>query len=138
MLLFTLIIALMLHLKSLRRENLRYSAFFHACETPALFIDAKETIRDLNASAQGLLGYSPTQLSGLKWFEKLLPEETRFRSGDRAFPAVWRDGEGSFVSPLLCADGAVTEMKFTVTKLPEPLKGTILTLADNSAPCENM
>ncbi len=131
-LLFTLIIALMLHLKNLQKEKLRYSAFFHHCDTPVLFIDAKNTVRDLNESAQTLLGYSKAQLINQIWYEKLLPHESSIQLRQRLRQENNKDDKSVFYAPLINANGDNAETRFTLTKFPAPLKGYILTLPESS------
>ncbi len=131
-LLFTLIIALMLHLKNLQKENLRYSAFFHHCDTPALFIDTKNTIRDLNESAQTLLGCTKAQLINQIWYEKLLPHESSLQIRQRLYRENHKVEKSEFCVPLICANGDIVETLVTLTKFPEPLEGFILALPDRS------
>jgi PAS domain S-box-containing protein len=131
-LLFTLIIALMLHLKNLQKKNLRYSAFFYHSHIPALFIDAKSTIRDLNESAQTLMGYTKAQLINQVWYEKLLPKESSLQIRQRLLQEKNRDEKSEFNAPLINANGDIAETLFTLTKFPAPLKGFILTLPDSS------
>lgn len=127
-LLFTLIIALMLYLKNLQREMLTYSALFHHSDTPALFVDAKGAIRDMNESAQALLGYTKAQLIDRKWFESVLPHERSLQIEDRLYRADKKGGKSEFSAPLIRAGGELLETDFTLKKLPEPLKGSLLTL----------
>ncbi len=127
-LLLTLIIALTAHLKKLQRENLRYKAYFQCAETPTLLIDTKGTIRDLNKSAQELLGYTKEQLSGQKWYEKLLPDEAALSISHRICHADKKEVLTKFNAPLISANGDVLEAAFSLSTFPEPLKGSVLSL----------
>ena len=127
-LLFTLIIALMLHLKNLQREKLKYSALFHHSDTPTLFIDAEGKIRDINESAQALLGYTKAQLIDQKWFERVVPDESSLQIRHRLYRTDKKSGKSEFSAPLIRAGGDLLETDFTLKKLPEPLKGSLLTL----------
>ncbi|WP_345976301.1 PAS domain S-box protein [Sulfurimonas sp. HSL3-7] len=129
LLLFTLIIALTAYLKDLQEEKLRYRTFFQHTKTAALFIDAKGIIRDLNKSAQALTGYTKEQLTGQKWYEKLLADEAALAISHRLCHADTREVIHTFNAPLISADGAnILEASFTLTPFPKPLKGSILTL----------
>ncbi len=131
-LLLTLIFALTLYLKNLQKENLKFNTLFCHSETPTLFINAKGVIHDLNLSAQNLLGYSKTQLSKQKWYEKLIPDERSLQVRHLVHQALKKDEKSTFTAPVICADGTVLEIDFTLSRLPEPLKGSILTLVDKS------
>lgn len=130
-LLFTLIIALMLYLKNLQKERLRFSAFFYHSGTPAIFIDAENTIRDLNESAQALLGYTKAQLINQKWHEKLLPDERSRQLMQRLSQENKGHEKSGFSVPLIRANGDISEIELTLRRFPAPLKGSILTLIDN-------
>lgn len=123
-LLFTLIIALMFYLKNLQRELLRYGTFFRQCDTPALFVDTKGAIRDINESALTLLGYTKEQLAGQKWHQALLRDQMPLPIPRTAA----RGEEASFVVPLVRADGTLLEANVTRKSAPGPLKGALLTL----------
>jgi PAS domain S-box-containing protein len=131
-LLFTLIIALMFHLKNLQKENLRYRAFFHGSDIPALFIDTKNTVRDLNGSAEAMLGCTKAQLINQIWHERLLPYESSLQIRQRLHQENNKDAKSEFYAPLVIANGAIAEICFTLTKFPAPLQGFILTLTDRS------
>jgi len=127
-LLFTLIIMLMRHFKKLQRENLRYRTFFLHAQTPAFFIDAKERIRDLNENAIKLSGYSREQIAVRKWDELLLSEITARQIRQRISDAGTND-KIEFTASLCCADGSLMERAFTLSKLPYPLSGFILSIS---------
>jgi len=127
-LLFTLIIMLMRHLKKLQRENLRYRTFYLHAQTPAFFIDADERIRDLNENAIKLSGYTREQITARKWDELLLSET----SARRVRQSVSDDAANEkieFTASLHCADGSLMERTFTLSKLPYPLTGSILSIS---------
>ena len=127
-LLLTLIIALTAHLKKLQRENLRYETYFQNAERATLFIDAKGVIRDLNKSALKLSGYTKKQLTGQKWYEKLLPGEAAIPISHRIYHTDGKEVVYKFNALLINADGDVSEAAFTLSPFPEPLKGSELTL----------
>ena len=131
-LIVTLVIALMVYLKNLQKENLKFYTLFCHSETPTLFIDAKGVIRDLNESAQTLLGYSKERLIGQKWYEKLLPDEAALQTRHRVYQTLKSSERSTFLSPLIRANGNLLEINFTLSKLPKPLNGSILTLVDMS------
>ncbi len=128
-LLFTLIIALTAHLKKLQKENLRYRTSFQNAERATLFIDAKGVIRDLNKSALKLSGYTKEQLTGQKWYEKLLPDEAAFPIRNRIYHTDKKEVVHKFNASLISANGDVSEAAFTLSPFPEPLKGSELTVA---------
>jgi len=131
-LLLTLIIALMFHLKKLHKENLRYGAFFHGSDIPALFIDTKNTVRDLNESAETMLGCTKAQLINQVWYERLLPHESSLQIRQRLYQENNKDEKNVFYTPLVTANGDLAETRFTLTKFPAPLQGFILTLTDRA------
>ena len=127
-LLFTLIIMLMRHLKNLQRENLRYRRFFLHAQTPAFFIDAKDKVRDLNESAMRLSGYTKEQLTAQRWDEILLSQTHGWQVNHSVGNAA-SDGKIEFMASLRCADGSVMESACTLSKLPDPLRGSILSFS---------
>ncbi len=131
-LLFTLIIALMLYLKNIQRENLRFNTLFFHSDTPILFINSKGIIQELNRSAETLMGYSKAQLTHQKWFEKLLPDETSLQIRHQIHRTLNKEEKIRFTAPVIRADGTVLEAGFTLEHLPKPLKGFILTLEDRT------
>lgn len=131
-LLITLVFALMLYLKNLQKENLRFKTLFYYSETPTLLITPKGVILDFNRSAQTLLGYSKAQLTGQKWFEKLLPDERSLQVRHQIHQALKKEDKSTFAAPIISADGTILDVDFTLNTLPQPLKGSILTLIDIS------
>jgi len=132
-LLITLIIALMAYLKRVQRENVKNSALFDYSDVPTLFINAKGNIVDLNRSAQTLLGYSKKQLASQQWYEKLLPDESSIQIRHQIHQHLKTDGHTTFNSHLVRADGQLLEVNYTLSALPEPIKGSVLTLIDVTA-----
>jgi PAS domain S-box-containing protein len=129
-LLLTLIIALVAYLKRLQKESLKNSALFDYSDVPTLFINAKGTIVELNQSAQTLLGYSKKQLASQKWYEKLLPNESSIQIRHQIHQTLKEDARSTFTSYLTRANGQLLEINYTLSTLPEPFKGSILTLVD--------
>ncbi|MEE8589147.1 MAG: sensor domain-containing diguanylate cyclase [Sulfurimonadaceae bacterium] len=129
-LLLTLIIALVAYLKRLQKESLKNSALFDYSDVPTLFINAKGTIVELNQSAQTLLGYSKKQLASQKWYEKLLPNESSIQIRHQIHQTLKEDARSTFTSYLTRANGQLLEINYTLSALPEPFKGSILTLVD--------
>jgi len=126
----TLVILLMRHLKNLQKENLRYRTFFRHAQTPAFFIDAKGKIRELNDNALKLSGYTKEQLTLRNWEEMLLSEGSARQVRQRIVDAD-RNDKMEFTASLHCAGGYVVEADFTLSKLPDPLRGSILSLSEN-------
>ncbi|MGB5965836.1 MAG: diguanylate cyclase [Sulfurimonadaceae bacterium] len=131
-LLITLVFALTLYLKNLQKESLKNSALFDYSDVPTLFINAKGAIVDLNQSAQALLGYSKKQLLQQKWYEKLLPDERSLQIRHHIHQTLKEDARSTFTSYLVRANGQLLEIDYTLSALPEPLNGSILTLVDVS------
>ncbi len=131
-LLLTLIFSLTLYLKNLQKENLKNSALFNFSDVPTLFISTNEKVADLNQSALTLLGYSKKQLSSKKWYERLLPDETSIRIRHQIHKNLNADARATFSTYLVRADGELLESKCTLTLLPKPCRGAILTLIDIS------
>lgn len=129
-LLITLVFALTLYLKNLQKESLKNSALFDYSDVPTLFINAKGAIVDLNQSAQALLGYSKKQLLQQKWYEKLLPDERSLQIRHHIHQTLKEDARSTFTSYLVRANGQLLEIDYTLSALPEPLNGSILTLVD--------
>ena len=99
-------------------------------DVATLFINAKGHIVDLNQSAKTLLGYSKKQLSTQKWYEKLLPDERSVQIRHQIHKSLKDDGRSTFSSSLVRADGQILEIDYTISALPEPVKGSILTLVN--------
>ena len=131
-LLLTLIVSLTFYLKNLQKENLKSSALFNYSDVPTLFIGANEKVTDLNQAALTLLGYSKKQLSSQKWYERLLPDETSIQIKHQLHKNLNTDARSTFSAYLIRANGELLETKCTLTLLPKPAKGTILTLVDIS------
>lgn len=127
-LLFILIIMLTRHLKNLQRENLRYRTFFLLAQTPAFLIDEKGRVRDLNENAIKLSGHTKEQLAAQKWDEMLL-SETSVRQVKQRIGNADTNGNIEFTASLRCSDGTLIERGFTLSKLPDPLRGSILSLS---------
>lgn len=132
-LLLTLIIALMIHLKKLRKEALKSQALFDYTDTPTLFINSKGTLLDINQAAQTLTGYPKKQLLNQKWYEKLLPEGSALQIGRLIHQTPKNDGRTTFISSLIRADGNLLEVRCTLSNLPAPLRGAVLTLEEITA-----
>ena len=129
-LLITLIFTLTIYLKKLQKESLKNSALFDHSDVATLFINAKGHIVDLNQGAETLLGYSKRQLASQKWYEKLLPDENALQIRHQIHKALKEDTRMSFHSFLVCANGKVMKVNYTLSAMSEPLKGMILTLSD--------
>ncbi len=129
-LLITLIFTLTIHLKKLQKESLKNSALFDHSDVATLFINKKGHIVDLNQSAQTLLGYSKKQLASQKWYEKLLPDERSIQIRHQIHQSLKTDSRSTFSTYLIRADGQILEINYTMSILPEPVKGSILTLVD--------
>ncbi len=128
----TLIFSLTIYLKKLQKENRRNSALFNYSDVATLFIDANEKVAELNQSALTLLGYSKKQLSAQKWYERLLPDETAIQIRHQIHKSLDADARASFSTYLVRANGELLESNCTLTLLPKPYRGTILTLVDVS------
>jgi len=127
----TLIFTLTLYLKKLQKESLKNSALFDHSDVATLFINAKGHIVDLNQSAETLLGYSKKQLSTQKWYEKLLPpDENALQLRHQIHKTLKEEAHINFHSFLVSANGKVLEIDYTLSAMPEPIKGMILTLND--------
>ena len=129
-LLITLIFTLTIYLKKLQKESIKNSALFNYSDVPTLFINAKGTVVELNESAQTLLGYSKKQLSSQKWYEKLLPDENALQVRHQIHKTLKEEARISFHSFLVPANGKVLEVNYTLSTMPEPIRGMILTLND--------
>ncbi len=129
-LLITLIFTLTIYLKKLQKESLKNRALFDHSDVATLFINTKGHIVDLNQSAQTLLGYSKKQLASQKWYEKLLPDENALQLRHQIHKTLKEDVRISFHSFLVSANGKLQEIDYTLSALPEPIKGMILTLND--------
>ncbi len=126
-LLFTLIIALMFHLKKLYRENLKYRLLFRRSAEPTLLLGTKGTVLDLNDSAAALLGYTKERLVGQKWYAKLLPDKAETVIRERLDKALRRRDVEYFNAQIVGADGLLHEAACRLTPLPKPLRGAVLT-----------
>lgn len=131
-LLLTLIFTLTLYLKNLQKENRKNNALFNYSDVPTLFINTDEKVADLNQNALTLLGYSKKQLSAKKWYERLLPDETVPQIRDQIHKSLQADARATFNTHLVRANGELLESKCTLTLLPKPNRGAILTLIDIS------
>ncbi|MEN8146518.1 MAG: PAS domain-containing protein [Campylobacterota bacterium] len=129
-LLLTLIFALTTYLKNLQKENQKNRALFDYSDVPTLLINSRGVIVELNQSAQTLLGYSKKQLASQKWYEKLLPDESAVQIRHKIHQTLKEDTRITFHSYLIPAKGKVLEIDYTLSVLPAPLKGSILTLVD--------
>ena len=131
-LLITLVFTLTLYLKKLQKESLKNSALFDYSDVPTILLSAKGTIVDLNQSAQTLLGYTKKQLVSQKWYEKLLPDESALQIRHQVHQTLKEDARSTFTSYLVRASGQLLEINYTLSALPQPHKGNILTLVDVS------
>ena len=129
-LLITLVITLTTYIKKLQKENIKNSALFTHSNVPTLFINAKGRIAGLNESAIALLGYSKKQLSTQQWYEKLLPDERSVQIRHQIHQHLKTEGSTTFNAHLIRADGKLLEIDYTITGLPQPLNGSLLTLID--------
>ncbi len=128
----TLILALMTYLKNLQKESLKNSALFDYSDVPTLLINSKGIIVELNRSAQTLLGYSKKELASQNWYEKLLPDENAIQLRHKVHQTLKEEKRITFHSCLIPAEGKVLEIDYTLSALPAPLKGSILTLVDTT------
>ncbi len=126
----TLILALMTYLKNLQKESLKNSVLFDYSDVPTLLINSKGIIVELNQSAQTLLGYSKKQLASQNWYEKLLPDESAIQIRHKIHQTLKEDARITFRSYLIPSKGKLLEIDYTLSALPAPLKGSILTLVD--------
>ena len=118
------------NIKKLQKENIKNSALFTHSHIPTLFINAKGRIVDLNESAITLLGYSKKQLSTQQWYEKLLPDERSVQIRHQIHQRLKTEGSSTFNAHLIRADGKLLEIDYTISRLPQPLNGSLLTLID--------
>ena len=125
-----LIFALFNYTKRLHQERLKYGALYNYSDVPTLYLSPKGAILDTNESALTLLGYSKRQLIKSRWYEKLLPDENALRVRHQIHQALKEDARFTFKSALIRFNGTVLEVNYTITQLPEPLSGYILTLVD--------
>ena len=131
-LLLTLVFLLFTYIKRLQRENIKSSSLFEYSDVATLFINTKGIVVDLNESAKSLLGYSKKQIASQKWYEKLLPDENAVKIRHYIHQTIKKDARTSFSSPLICANGGILVCQCHLTRLPEPLRGTLLTLVDST------
>ncbi len=125
-----LIIVLTAYLKKLQKENLKNSTLFEHSSVPSLFISSKGLILDINQAALTRIGYSKKQLIRQKWYEKLLPDERSVQIRHQIHKSLKKDGKSTFNSYLVCADGQLLEIDYTLSVLPAPIRGSLLTLND--------
>jgi len=129
-LLLTLVFLLFTYTKKLQRENIKNSTLFEYSDVATLFINTKGVIVDLNESAKSLLGYSKKQIALQQWYEKLLPDENAIKIRHHIHQTLKEDARSSFNTPIICADGKMLACQCHLTSLPEPLRGTLLTIVD--------
>lgn len=129
-LIITLVITLSSYIKKMQRESIKNITLFQHSHVPTLFINAKGNIADLNQSAVTLLGYSKKQLSAQQWYAKLLPDEQSVQIRHQIHQHLKTDDSYTFNAHLIRADGKPLEIDYTISALPQPLKGSLLTLID--------
>jgi len=125
-----LIFSLFIYTKRLHQERLKYSILYNYSDVPSLFLTPKGQIFDVNESALTLVGYTKKQLIKRKWYEKLLPDENALQVRHQIHQALKEDARYTFKSTLIRFNGTALEVNYTITLLPEPLSGYILTLVD--------
>ena len=131
-LLITLLFSLMVYLKNLQKENLRLKTLFDHSKTPTLFVNSRGIVQDLNNSALSFLGFSKARLTGQNWFDRLIADEHALVLRHQVHQHLRKDEERTLSAPVIRSDGTLVEINITLTPLPEPLKGFILTLADDT------
>lgn len=129
-LLLTLIFTLTFYIKNLQQETLRNKALFDYSDLPTLYINTRERITEANQSALTLLGYTLPQLTSKKWYEKLLPDESAVPIRHRLHQNLNDDARACFNTVMVCAGGQLLEVNATLTLLPKPSRGALLTLID--------
>jgi len=83
---------------------------------------------ELNDNALKLCRYTREELTLRNWEEMLLSEASARQVRQRIVDA---NDKIEFTASLRCADGNVVERVFTLSKLPDPLRGSILSLSEN-------
>ena len=129
-LLLTLIFLLFTYVKKLQRENIKNSTLFEYSNVSTLFINRQGIVVELNESAKSLLGYTKRQIASQKWYEKLLPDEHAVQIRHHIHQTIKNDARTNFDAHVIRANGEVLECHCNLTNLPEPLRGTLLTLVD--------
>lgn len=127
---FILILALFIHTKKLHQERLKYGILYNYSDIPSLYLSPKGSILDANESALTLIGYTKKQLFKRKWYEKLLPDENALLVRHQIYQSLKEDVRFSFKNTLIRFNGSALEIDYTLTKLPEPLSGFLLTMID--------
>lgn len=129
-LLLTLIVTLAFYIKKLQREGLKNHLLFDLTNTATLYVTHQGEILDANQTAQTLLGYSKQDLLRQRWYDKLLPDERAIQIRHQIYRTLSKDGRVHFDTHLINADAKLLEIHCTLSKLPPPFRGTILTLVD--------
>ena len=125
-----LIFALFIYTKKLHQERLQYGILYNYSDVPTLLLSQKGAILDINESALTLMGYTKKQLLKRKWYEKLLPDENALQVRHKIHQTLKEDARHTFKSTLIRFNGTVLEVNYTITLLPRPYSGYILTLVD--------
>ena len=132
-LLLTLVFLLFTYIKKLQRDNIKNSALFEHSDVATLLINTQGIVVDLNESAKSLLGYTKKQIASQKWYEKFLPDESAVQIRHHIHQTIKKDARTDFNTYLILANGASLECHCTLTSLPQPMRGSLLTLIDISA-----
>ena len=129
-LLLTLIISLMFYIKQLQKESHKNSALFEYSAIPTLHLSQNGTILSVNRSALTLVGYTKKQLLSKRWYEKLLPDERAIQIRHTLYQSLKKDARVSFNAYLIRTNAKALQIQYTLTSLPRPYKGTVLTMID--------